>query len=51
VLLAMNVADSLLRSAIRFGVSKFSTVDEIDHSIESISNVYNKLRRGDSVDN
>ncbi|MCG8651940.1 MAG: cysteine desulfurase [Pirellulales bacterium] len=45
VLQAMNVPDDQVESALRFGVSKFSTMDEIETAIRSISSVYKKLRQ------
>ena len=39
-----------IRSAMRFAVSKFSTMEEVNLSIDAISSVYRRLRRKISVD-
>ncbi|TWT53498.1 Cysteine desulfurase [Rubripirellula amarantea] len=51
VLTAMKRPEAEIRSAIRFAVSKFSTVEEIDEAIERISQCYLRLRRKSDVDN
>lgn len=51
VLLAMKRPESEVQSTLRFGVSKFSTAEEISTAIDSISNIYKRLRRISSVDN
>ncbi len=51
VLMAMHRPADEIESTLRFGVSKFSTIEEIDVAIESISITYNKLRTKTCVDN
>ncbi|MFG0261786.1 MAG: cysteine desulfurase family protein, partial [Novipirellula sp. JB048] len=51
VLLAMGKSSTLVQSALRLGVSKFSTVSEIDHAIERISVCDNRLCKKNSVEN
>ena len=51
VLLAMRRPEAEVQSTLRFGVSKFSTPEEISRAIDSISNIYKRLRRLSSVDN
>ncbi len=45
VLLAMSASDEAVKSAIRFGVSRLSTIIELDQAIEIISRCYNRLRK------
>ena len=51
VLIAMNAHRSWLDSVLRFGVSKFSTTEDIDSASELISRAYNRLRAGSIVEN
>lgn len=51
VLIAMNRPEGEVRSSLRFGVSKFSTAEEIDRAIESISKAYKHLHKMSGVDN
>ncbi len=51
VLVAMNAPSSWVESTLRFGVSKFSTVDENIVAVERISNAYSRLRNLDDVEN
>jgi cysteine desulfurase len=50
VLSAMKRPEEEIRSTMRFAVSKFSTMEEVDLSIDAISSVYSRLRRKISVD-
>ncbi len=45
VLTAMGASHAAIESAIRFGVSRFTTADEIERSVEIISRCYKRLRR------
>ena len=51
VLLAMHAPQAWVDSVLRFGVSKFSTMDEILLASERISIAYNRLRRFEDVEN
>ncbi len=51
VLMAMGVPREQLDSSLRFGVSKFSTDDEIERAIDLISRVYRKLGSAEKVEN
>ena len=51
VLIAMGRSNEEVESTLRFGVSKFSTMEEIDRAIVRISNVYSRLRHNKNVDN
>ena len=51
VLTAMRTPQAWIDSVLRFGVSKFSTAEEINQAIELISNAYSRLRRLDTVEN
>ncbi|MEM9645135.1 MAG: cysteine desulfurase family protein [Planctomycetota bacterium] len=46
VLTAMGCGEQALKSALRFGVSKFSTEQEVSRSVDLISSAYNRLRNG-----
>ncbi|TWU23352.1 Cysteine desulfurase [Novipirellula galeiformis] len=51
VLLAMGKSAALVQSALRLGVSKFSTVEEIDDAIDRISLCYKRLGKKNDVEN
>lgn len=51
VLMAMGVPPGQLTSTLRFGLSKFSTAEEIETAIEAISRCYLKLRGVSAVEN
>ncbi|MCH9625076.1 MAG: Cysteine desulfurase IscS [Chlamydiales bacterium] len=45
ILLSMGVEPSVARSSIRFSLSRLTTLEEVDQSIELISSVVNQLRK------
>ncbi len=45
VLVAMGLEDDIVRGAIRFSLSRYTTALEIDSAIERVSNVISRLRR------
>ena len=51
VLTAMGVPTEWIESVLRFGVSKFSTIEEMDRAADLISSTYNRLRRSEIVEN
>jgi cysteine desulfurase len=46
VLLAMGLEEDLARTSLRFGLGRFSTFDEIEFAIESVSLAVERLRTG-----
>ena len=50
VLTAMGVAGELVESSLRFGLSKFSTAEEVDLAVDRIVNCVNKLRNRSVVE-
>jgi cysteine desulfurase len=44
VLRALGVAEEMAHTSIRFGIGRFTTEEEIDHAIKSVTSAINKLR-------
>jgi cysteine desulfurase len=44
VLKAIDIKDDLAHSSIRFGIGRFTTLDDVEYVVEKLINVINRLR-------
>ncbi len=49
MLAAIGLSESEIKSSIRFGIGRFTTVEEIDFAIGHFADAVTRLRRGEAA--